>query len=93
MTLLEAIKCGVSNFPIPKQTIEMVALARGVAINDVATVEILQSKEYRLMEADVKMWIALSANISQGDISVDNLVTTKELFKAQANAVYNNLYY
>lgn len=88
MTILEAIQSGVSNYPIPQSTISTAALARDINLFDVASKDTLQSKGYRLLEADMKMWLAMSSNVSQGGVSLDILFSTKESLRIQANAVY-----
>ncbi len=91
MTLLDAINAGVSNFPIPMLTLQAGALARGVELEVEASTELLKSREYRLLEADMKMWIVTGSNISQGDISLDMVISTREVLRSQANAVYREL--
>lgn len=87
-TILETLKQGVSNYPVPTATLQRVALVRGVDLKTEATAEVLLSKEYRLADADVKLWVSIAPNVSQAGIAFDLLVTTREAIKKQANAVY-----
>lgn len=88
MTILETLKQGVSNYPVPMATLERVTLVRGIDLKATATTEILLSKEYRLADADVKLWVSTAPNVSQSGISFDLLVSTRDSLKSQANAVY-----
>lgn len=87
-TILETLKQGVSNYPVPMATLQGVALVRGINLVSDATVEILLSKEYRLAEADVRLWVSTAPNVSQAGITFDVLATTRDMIKRQANAVY-----
>lgn len=87
-TILETLKQGVSNYPVPMATLECVALVRGIDLKAGATTEMLLSKEYRLADADVKLWVSTAPNVSQAGIAFDMLVSTRDSLKAQANAVY-----
>jgi hypothetical protein len=87
-TVLETLKQGVSNYPVPEAALQRIALVRGVDLQAEATAEILLSKEYRLAEADVKLWVSGAPNVSEAGISFDMLVSTRESLKKQADAVY-----
>ncbi|MGL5913351.1 MAG: hypothetical protein ACRCZB_04235 [Bacteroidales bacterium] len=88
LTVLDALKNGVSNYPIPKATLKRVALVREIKLDEEATSELLKSKEYRLADADIKVFVATSSNVSQGGMNFDILYSTRETLLLQANAVY-----
>ena len=89
-TTLEAIK-GVTNYPIPARTIELLAGKRGVELTATATSEVLNSSGFRLLEADVKMWLVSAPSVSEGGVSFSFSQAQREAFKEQSNAAYSEL--
>ena len=69
-------------------TIEALALKRGLDLGASADVEMVKSKEYLLTEADVYRWLYLVANMSQGGQSYNFTAEDKEHFRLEANRIY-----
>ena len=65
MTLRESI-VALSAFPVPMRTVEMFATKRGLTLDEEANSFNLSSPAYKLVEADIYMWIFLSPNVGQG---------------------------
>ena len=66
MATIHETLVAISAYPIPARTIESIGLARGVDFEDEATQETMQSREYKLACADIKLWLSEAPNISQG---------------------------
>lgn len=84
MTILEAIK-GITNYPIPQRTIEASAVRRGVTTATIATPALLDSKEYKLLEADMKRWLVAAPNITEGGVSFS---LERDQLRRDATATY-----
>lgn len=65
MTIAESLQ-GITMYPIPQATLESIAVARGIAIDQTITQAILKSGNYNLAKADVLIWLSFAPNISQG---------------------------
>ncbi len=65
MTIAESLQ-GITMYPIPQATLESIAVARGIAIDQTVTQTILKSGNYNLAKADVLIWLSFAPNISQG---------------------------
>lgn len=86
-TVCELLK-SVTNFPISANTIETLALKRGLDLGVAADAEMVKSKAYLLTEADIYRWLYLVANMSQGGQSYNFTSEDKERFRAEANKTY-----
>lgn len=86
-TVCELLR-SVTNFPISSNTIEALALKRGLDLNATADMEVVKSKAYLLTEADIYRWLYLVANMSQGGQSYNFTSEDKERFKSEANKTY-----
>lgn len=86
-TVCELLR-SVTNFPISSNTIEALALKRGLDLNAVADSEIVKSRAYLLTEADIYRWLYLVANMSQGGQSYNFTSEDKVHFKVEANKTY-----
>ena len=86
-TVCELLR-SVTNFPVSANTIEAIALKRGLDLNAAADAEMVKSREYLLTEADIYRWLYLVANMSQGGQSYNFTVEDKEHFKLEANRIY-----
>ena len=69
-------------------TIEVLALKRGLDLGASADAEIVKSREYLLTEADIYRWLYLVANMSQGGQSYNFTAEDKEHFRLEANRIY-----
>lgn len=79
---------GISNFPIPERTIELTALRRGLSLDDLVSMDIVTSKEYYLVEADLYKWLYLAANMSQGGQSYNFSTEERNYMRREANRLY-----
>lgn len=86
-TVCELLK-SVTNFPVSANTIEALALKRGLDLGATADAEIVKSRAYLLTEADIYRWLYLVANMSQGGQSYNFTSEDKERFKLEANKTY-----
>lgn len=86
-TVCELLR-SVTNFPISANTIEALALKRGLNLNVTADAEMVKSRAYLLTEADIYRWLYLVANMSQGGQSYNFTSEDKDRFKSEANKTY-----
>lgn len=86
-TVCELLK-SATNFPILANTIEALALKRGLDLGAAADTEMVKSKAYLLTEADIYRWLYLVANMSQGGQSYNFTAEDKEHFRLEANRIY-----
>ena len=86
-TVCELLK-SVTNFPISANTIEALALKRGLDLNATADEGVIKSRAYLLTEADIYRWLYLVANMSQGGQSYNFTAEDKERFRIEANKTY-----
>jgi hypothetical protein len=87
MTVYEQLK-GVTGFTVSRDAVEAIANRRRVALDNIATDEVISSRGYRLMVADMLMWCYLSPDFSQGDLSISLTEAQREAMKAKADAIY-----
>lgn len=86
-TVCELLRAS-TNFPVSANTIETLALKRGLDLNTAVTPELVKSREYLLAEADIYRWLYLVANMSQGGQSYNFTAEDKEHFRIEANKTY-----
>lgn len=86
MTILEALK-SVTNYPIPEAALTRLALVRGFDASQEATAETMQSKSYRVTEADVMSWVAKAPNISEGGVSFNLSESDRKRLQAEADSI------
>lgn len=87
MTTIEALK-GISSYPIPMRTLDEVMQRNGVDAEAETTIEVLQSKGYKLAYADLLMWLSYSPSISQGGQSYSFTEEQRVQFRARANEIF-----
>jgi hypothetical protein len=90
MTVLESLK-DISGFPVPDSTIESMAIKREINLSDTVTKTIIVSNNYRLVKADILLWVSFAPNINQEGISFDISDSDRESLRKMANAVYKEL--
>lgn len=90
VTTLEAL-LAVSSYPIPKRTIETIAVKRAVVLDGEATDEVVKSAPYRLAVADLYVWLYFAPNVSQGGQSYSFTDAQRNWWKKQAMATYEEL--
>lgn len=70
MTIIDAIRNSVSNYPLNDANVEPLCIKRGLDGYDELTTDIANSKAYDLVTADVYKFLVMSVNLSQGGASV-----------------------
>ena len=83
-TVLEALKSCVG-YPVPKDTIETIAVRRGIydSLQEEINTQVMGSKAFALCEAE---YLVTVANVSEGDVSIS--VNDKDILINTANSVY-----
>lgn len=87
-TVFEALKSCVG-YPVPKETIEAIAVRRGVydSLQEDVSTPVMNSRAYALCEADIMKYLTTVANVSEGGISIS--MNDKEVIINSANAIYS----
>ena len=89
-TTIEALK-SINAYPIPLRTLMETAERRELSVTAEATQEVLQSKAYRLVKADLLLWLSIAPDISQGGQSFSFTDEQRKDFKRQAQGIYDAL--
>lgn len=79
---------GITGYPIPQRSVEVVALRRGLDLDEGATLESMVSRPFRLCEADLLMWLLRAPNVSQGGQSYNFTEEQRKDMRRRANAIY-----
>ncbi len=87
MTTLEALK-GINSYPIPLRTLQEVAERRGLNLEAGATIEVIQSKDYKLAYADLLMWLSFAPQVTQGGQSYAFTDEQRLQFRNRASEIY-----
>ena len=88
-TVLEALK-GVNAYPVPLRTLTAIADKRGLSLTTEATQEVQKSKEYNLAVADLRMWLSIAPDVSQGGQSYSFTDEQRKQFRNRANSLYDD---
>lgn len=86
MTIIEALRKSVSNYPLESANIEPICIKRGLESDDELTTEIANSKNYDLAMADIYKFLIMSVNLSQSGASVTK--SDVQHWVGSANAIY-----
>lgn len=86
-TIKQALK-GVTNYPVQDDTLQGIALCRGLSLESEATAEVLNSESYALATADIYSWLAIAPNVSEGGVSFSFTQREKETFRSVARSIY-----
>ncbi len=89
-TYLECLK-GINAYPIPLRTIAEAADRRGLTLTAEASQEGLLGREYRLVRADLLLWLSLAPNILQGGQSYMLSNDQRSGMRREARATYDEL--
>lgn len=76
-------------YPIPRLALAEFATRRGVTLEDEATQENLTSPAFRLLQADVYMWLTTAPSISQGGQSYSFTAEQVKDLRNRALGIYN----
>lgn len=87
-TVFEALKSCVG-YPVPKETIEAIAVRRGVynSLQEEVSTPVMNSRAYALCEADIMKYLTTVANVSEGGVSIS--MNDKEVIINSANSIYS----
>ena len=90
LTVFEAL-IGVTGYPIPKRTVQTVALRRKLDLGATPDTDLVTSREFRLCEADLLMWLSRAPNVGQGGQSYNFTDEQRKDFRNRAKAIYADL--
>ena len=75
-----------TNYPIPANQIEKIAIGRGLTIGDTYNGTVAESEAYQLAEADVFLFMYSAVDIGEQEIRMS--VGDREDFLNKANMIY-----
>lgn len=90
LTVIDAL-FGVTGYPIPMRTVKTISLRRGLDLGAAPTKDLVTSREFRLCEADLLMWLSRAPNVSQGGQSYNFNEDQRKDFRNRAKAIYDDL--
>lgn len=79
---------GITGYPVPGRTIEVIALKRGLDLDEPPTPEVMNTAAFHLCEADLLMWLYRAPNVSQGGQSFSFSEDQRKMFRSRARALY-----
>ena len=88
MTSVIDILRGINAYPIPMDEIMGACQRRYLSYYDEATKDILDSKAFNLVKADLLLWLSIAPNISQGGQSYSFSDQQRKDLRNQAQALY-----
>lgn len=91
MTTVHDMLKAVNAYPVPQSTITMLCVGRGLDPNTEATTEALNGRVYRLVRADLLIWLSAAPNISQGGQNYSFSEDQRTKFRAEAQAEIEEL--
>lgn len=81
----------VNAYPIPLRAITEAADKRSLNLDKEANSEDIQGREYRLVKADLFMWLSFAPDVSQGGQSFSFTDEQRKSLRNQAKAIYAEL--
>lgn len=90
MTVSESLK-SINNYPIPPYVLTKSAIKNGMSLEEEVTSEILISREYRLMEADVYAFLAGAPDVTQNGITFSFSQDQRDWFLSMSNSIKTDL--
>ncbi len=81
---------GLNAYPIPAYTLQDIATARGLNLENDANLEVRATSGFRLAKADVLMWLSGAPDVSQAGISYSFTDNDRLNFRRQASAIYKD---
>lgn len=87
-TVFETLKSCVG-YPVPKETIEAIAVRRGIydSLQDEVNTQVMNSRAYALCEADIMKFLTTVASVGEGGVSIS--MNDKDVIINSANAIYS----
>lgn len=86
MTIQEALR-GISAYPVPAATLGEICERRGLALDEEASVSLLESDSFQLAKADVLLWLSYAPNVSQGGQSYSFTDEQREQMRGEASSL------
>ena len=85
MTIREALR---NSFPftVSNGTLDVIAVSRGLSIEDLFDTEVASNRQYELAKADVIKSVVMSPNISEGGVSIS--FSERQYMISVANEIY-----
>lgn len=90
MTVSESLK-SINNYPIPPYVLTKSAIKNGMSLEEEVTSEILISREYRLMEADVYAFLSGAPDVTQNGITFSFSQEQRDWFLSMSNSIKEEL--
>ncbi|NLH55323.1 MAG: hypothetical protein GX467_00480 [Rikenellaceae bacterium] len=84
MKVGEAIQA-LTNYPIPKGTIDLVCAKRGL----VSTAEVSFNRSFNLAKADIYLWLSKAPNIREQEVTISFTEAERNALKRDANSIYD----
>lgn len=81
----------ISAYPIPCDAVESICTRRGISAFEDVDETMMKSRNYRLAEADVMMWLFFAPSVSQGGQSYSLTDSQREAFRRRASQAYSEL--
>lgn len=91
MSALVRFLGSLSSYPIPKATLENIALSSGIDTEAQLWPQTLQSKECKKAMAQVYLWLSMAPNVSQGGISFSFTEDERTRLRNQAKALFEEI--
>lgn len=86
MNVSESLKA-INSYPIPAYVLTKSAIRNGISLEEEVTSEILASREYRLMEADVYAFLAGAPDITQNGVNFSFSQEQRDWFLSMSNSI------
>lgn len=90
LSVYEAL-IGVTGYPIPARTVQTITIRRGLDLGADPDQDLVTSREFRLCEADLLMWLFRAPNVGQGGQSYNFTDEQRRDFRNRAKAIYDAL--
>jgi hypothetical protein len=90
MDVLQSLK-SLSNYPIPKATIQDVADGVGLSIDTELTQELRKDKNFKRAQAQIYFFLSEAPNVSQGGISYSFSDEERRRFRLRAESILDEI--
>jgi hypothetical protein len=90
MDVLQSLK-SLSNYPIPKATIQDIAEGLGISIDTDLTPELRGDKNFKRAQSRIYFFLAEAPNVSQGGISYSFSDEERKRFRLRAESILEEI--
>jgi hypothetical protein len=87
MTIYDSL-ASANTFPIPSNTIEKICIDRGLDMEIEYSLVISTSQAYELALADLYVWLAMTPNVAEQEVSISNAEKVKDSLLRKADQIY-----